>query len=435
MGDVSTREPALDMPPVVDEPARPPVDRWAWLRSRLPGPGLTFGLVLLGTVLTRIFRLGDPDKALIFDELYYVNAARRILGWAVPAEDPYADAPAGLDPNSEHPPLGKVILAGSMKLFGDDPLGWRLPNIVAGVVVVAAVYLLARSVTTDPWLPVYAATVVSLDNLLLVNSRIGTLDVLFLAPLLVGAVLVLRRQWLWAGAACGLAVVIKIPAGFGLLALVVFVLLAPDGGRLVVRLRNACLLGGAAAVVATATMWVLDVRFTNFDHPVEHARHITSYGFDLSRTGGPVNSEADPWQWLSNDTELVYLRVDQNEMVGDEVLTSQPRVWFRGALNPALVGVAVVGLSYAGWRAVRRRDPLALWSVVWAAGIFLPFFVLELVSDRISYLFYALPLVPAYAVAATLLLWHEGLPRAPRWGFLLAMVLGFAAYFPFRTLG
>lgn len=55
-------------------------------------------------------------------------------------------------------------------------------------------------------------------------------------------------------------------------------------------------------------------------------------------------------------------------------------------------------------------------------------------SHRISYLFYALPLVPAYSVAAALLLWHEGLPRACRWGFAAALLLGFAAYFPFPEM-
>jgi len=444
MGVASTDEAALS-PPAHEMPAGEPrpdddpdagsTDRWARVRSLLPGPGLTFALVLVATVLTRVFKLGEPDKGLVFDESYYVNAARRILDLTVPDGEPYADSPAGLDPNTEHPPLGKVLIAGSMRLFGDDPLGWRLPSIVAGVVVVAAVYLLARSVTKDPWLPVYAATVVSLDNLLLVHSRIATLDVLFLAPLLVGAVLVLRRQWLWAGVACGLAVAIKVPAGFGFVALLALVLLMPGTGRFLVRLRNACLMGVAAAVVATGVTWVLDVQFTTFDDPVSHARHITSYGLDLSRSGGPVNSESDPWQWLSNDVQLTYMRVDTNEMVGDEVLTSKAEVWFRGALNPALSGVALMALGYAAWRAVRRRDPLATWSVVWAAGIFLPFLALAVVSERISYLFYVLPLVPAYGVAAALLLWHEGLPKAPRWAFLLAMVLGFVAYFPFRTLG
>lgn len=421
-----------DPPPDVTDPAP---HRWSRLGELLPGPRLTLLLVLLATLLTRVFKLGEPDRSLVFDEAYYVNAARRILGWAVPEDEPYAESPAGLDPNTEHPPLGKLLLAGSMRLFGDDPLGSRLPSIVAGLVVVVAVYLLAASLTRDPWLPVYAATVVALDNLLLVHSRIATLDVLFLAPLLVGAVLVVRRHRGWAGVACGVALVVKTPAAFGVLALLAVVLLVPGSDTLRARLRQALLLGTSTAVVALALMWPLDLRYTTFDDPVSHARHITSYGLDVSRTGGPVDSESTPWQWLSGETELTYLRVDTNEMAGEEVLTTRPEVWFRGALSPALVGVALMAISYAGWRWVRRRDPLALWSVAWAVGIFAPYFVLATVSHRISYLFYALPLVPAYGVAVTLLLWHEGLPKAPRWGFLAAMVLGFAAYFPFRGLG
>jgi len=396
------------------------------------GPHLGLGLVLAVTVATRLAWLGKPDHALVFDEAYYVNAARRLLGWTVSAGSPYADAPAGLDPNTEHPPLGKVLIAASMRVFGDDPLGWRFPSLVAGLVVVLAVYLLVRSTGHDPWLAVYAAGVASLDTLLFVHSRIATLDVLFLAPLLVAAVLVMRKQWVWAGIACGLAVLVKVPAVFGLFALLVLVLVVPGGGRLAQRLVRASLVGGTAFVVGTAGLWFLDARYTTYDTPWAHVHHIQSYGFDLSRAGGPVNSESEPWQWLSNDVQIPYLRVDTDELVDGKVVTTKPLIYFRGAMNPALSGVAVVALFYAAWRWLRRKDALACWSVVWAAGVFLPYVGLSVFADRISYLFYALPLIPAYAVAASLMLWHEGLPRVLRWGFVVALLLGFAAYFPFR---
>src|ERR1700712_2654118 len=166
------------------------------------------------------------------------------------------------------PPLGKIVIAASMRLFGDDPLGWRFPSLVAGLVVVLAVYLLVRATRPDaPWMAVYAAGVAMLDNLLLVHSRIATLDVLFLAPLMVGAVLVARKQWLWAGVACGLAVIVKVPALFGLLALLVLVLVVPGGDGLLRRVRRAAVLGVAALVMATAGWWFLDARFSTYDNP------------------------------------------------------------------------------------------------------------------------------------------------------------------------
>jgi dolichyl-phosphate-mannose-protein mannosyltransferase len=426
---VATTDRVASAPSRVDDRPTPRLRRW---RSRLTGPTAALGLILVATAVTRLAWLNRPDRSLIFDEDYYVNAARRLLGWTVAAGSPYADAPAGLDPNTEHPPFGKIIIAASMRVFGDDPLGWRFPSLVAGLIVILAIYLLVRSTGRSPWLAVYAAGVAMLDNLLLVHSRIATLDVLFLAPVLVGAVLVMRKQWVWAGVACGLAVLVKVPAAFALLGLVVFVLVRPGGGSLVQRVRRTLALGVTAVIVGTAGLWFLDARFTTFDNPVAHMRHISSYGLDLSRAGGPVNSESDPWQWLSNDTQIPYLRVDTDELVDGKVVTTKPLIFFRGAMNPALSGVAIMALFYAAWRWVRRKDPLACWAVVWSACVFLPYLGLAVFSHRISYLFYALPLIPAYSIAAAVMLWHEGLPRACRWGFAAALLLGFLAYFPFR---
>src|SRR5437588_4268428 len=75
---------------------------------------------------------GASQRVLIFDEVYYVNAARVIAGIHPPPGSPYADSPLGVDPNSEHPQLAKLVMAGSIELLGDGSLAWRLGSLGFG---------------------------------------------------------------------------------------------------------------------------------------------------------------------------------------------------------------------------------------------------------------------------------------------------------------
>jgi dolichyl-phosphate-mannose-protein mannosyltransferase len=93
-------------------PPATPRDPWGW---QLALAGL-FALVVG-------WHLGTPSK-LYFDEIHYVPAARKLL--------------LGLPANPEHPLLGKIAIAGAIRLLGDTPLVWRLPSAVMGVVGLVA---------------------------------------------------------------------------------------------------------------------------------------------------------------------------------------------------------------------------------------------------------------------------------------------------------
>ena len=64
----------------------------------------------------------------------------------------------------------------------------------------------------------------------------------------------------------------------------------------------------------------------------------------------------------------------------------------------------------------------------------LPYIPLALFTNRIMYIYYMLPVVPSIAAAVALLLVRGGLPSPIRWGFLLAYLAGFIAYFPYRQI-
>lgn len=409
--------------------------------DNLRDPARVIVLVLVTAFVLRALWLNVPPRGLIFDEAFYVNAARVILG--VPATPHYADSPIGLDPNTEHPPLGKLFMAASMSVLGDNGLAWRLPSLVAGMVALIAVYRIVQTTDRSAWLAVLVVTLLTLDNLTFVHGRIGTLDMLVLAPMLVGSWLALQRRWLPAGVAMGIALLVKLTALYGIAAVLLYVLLSegPDWWR---RRRVPWReLGGPLAftlvtlAVALGGLAVLDARFTTFASPFDHIARMVSYGAGLR---APVNAgfcpEADskPWEWLFNECQIQYLRVDANVRAGDQVVATITKIDFRGVLNPLLVGAIPLAGFFTGWYAWRTRSPIALWAVSWAAANYLPYLALAVFTNRIMYLYYALPLVPAFAVGIALLLLRAGLPRPVRWAFLVAYVAGFAAYFPFREI-
>src|SRR5579864_1027850 len=124
------------------------------VRRLLRAPWAPFALLALVSVLSLAARgawLGSPcaspcrglsAHSLIFDEVYYVNAARRIDGLAVPAKQPYADDPRFEDSNSEHPQFAKLFIAGAIKLFGDGPFAWRVGSLLFGSAAIVGMFAL-----------------------------------------------------------------------------------------------------------------------------------------------------------------------------------------------------------------------------------------------------------------------------------------------------
>ena len=85
------------------------------MKNRISLTAIGVGTVALGFFLAGI---GNPPLY-VFDEGLYVIGARSILTGTQ-------------DPNPDHPPVAKFLIAGGMKIAGDTPFGWRLAGAVFG---------------------------------------------------------------------------------------------------------------------------------------------------------------------------------------------------------------------------------------------------------------------------------------------------------------
>src|SRR4051794_28861769 len=115
------------------------------MAARMREPLVLLAVLMVLSLAARVAWLGSPCQTpcrgasahvLVFDEAYYVNAARAIAGAPLPASGRYVGTPAGDDPNSEHPQLAKVVIAGAIELFGDGPFAWRIGSVAFGLLAI-----------------------------------------------------------------------------------------------------------------------------------------------------------------------------------------------------------------------------------------------------------------------------------------------------------
>jgi predicted membrane-bound dolichyl-phosphate-mannose-protein mannosyltransferase len=385
------------------------------------------GGLLLVSLLARLAWIEEPchtpcrtsdDHLLVFDEDYYVNAARVIAGIRPPTGAPYANAPLGVDANSEHPQLAKLIIAGGIKLFGDGPLAWRLPSVLLGTVAILGMFALVRAAGGGPWLGLGAAALMALDNLLIVHGRIGTLDIYAVTAMIWGAALYLRRRPVWAGVVIGLGTGAKEVAPYVLLALAVLEILrwwrTRDAARARVGRLATCVAVWAATFLAALTVmgWIAAPYSPQSgklvpNGPFGHVAHILSYAAHQTSPHGPQGIASYPWAWLIDVKVITYLRINPAEPTAG-LTNISPAVHFLGVINPVILLLAVPALLVAA-RAVLRRDAryeneVGLVGLAWFLGTWLPFVAASLLENRTSYLYYMVIVMPGiYLVVADLI--------------------------------
>lgn len=172
------------------------------LVTRLNRPVVAIVAVTILAAGLRFVHLSHPD-GYVFDEVYYPKAACILLGWS--------DETCTIDPGDEHywrekkwdvgswvhPPLGKWQIAMGIKAFGMNEFGWRFSSAVAGTAIVLLVAVLAQLLFGSALWTGLAGLLMAVENLNVVMSRTGLLDVHLEFWVVLGFLFVLLdRRWL-----------------------------------------------------------------------------------------------------------------------------------------------------------------------------------------------------------------------------------------------
>jgi dolichyl-phosphate-mannose-protein mannosyltransferase len=385
--------------------------------------------------------LGSPDQP-YFDEVHYVAAARQLL--------------AGQDThNREHPPFAKELIAASIAVFGDDPLGWRYPSVFFGALALVGIYLWASQLFAEGEAALWATAITLLNQMLYVQARIAMLDV-FMTAFIIWALVFFSASWharrprRWfavCGACLGFAVASKWP---GLIAW--------------------AMVAGIVLVVAVLKQWrtrFADVRASDWYRPdlwqemrirdwllslvvvpvvVYLLTFLPSGGVDLAAL---IRRQGEMWRGLASvPAEHPYL-----SHWFDWPMIRRP-IWYLFAPNPCApadrvanacthqavmllgnplvlwAGIPALLVSLHGWLMARRRDTFLIAAS--ALSLSLAWAVLPKVG---GYFYYYFPSVMVLGLALTYVFFETRLARWPwlRYIFLGATLALFIFFLPISS--
>lgn len=407
---------------------------------------LIVALVLLTVAVSGVVRFAalDTYPAYVFDEYYYVHDASALLRGELGPRGAETWRP-GVARSLAHPELATLAIAGSIALFGDGPFGWRLPAALAGTLLIALVYPLARRLRLPPAWALAATVLTAADTMLVVESRLGVLDMfvsLFTAACIYCALRATARE---SGAAqrravagdggsadpsstasggvalhtspaffrwtvlCGLsggaALASKWSGALALLA--ALVLYALCARRLGAR-RLAAAVVGILALTAVVYLLAYSGYFAS-GHSVADWLHLQRYmlGFDWG-VRGTVSFASRPATWPFDVHPIWYKWAVGATGTQGLIAIGNPFLWWAAAVAFIVLGV----------QAVVRRDSRLGMAPLLVAILYLPW----LLTSRQAYIYYMVPVVPFLAILVA-----TGLSRlAPRPAACAPQAMSFA---------
>jgi len=99
-----------------------------------------------------------------FDEIYHARAAYENLHGIKPYEN-------------THPPLGKLLIAVGVKIFGMNPFGWRVVGTLFGIGMLPLIYIFAKRLIGKSEYALIAEFLMACDFMHFAQTRIATIDV------------------------------------------------------------------------------------------------------------------------------------------------------------------------------------------------------------------------------------------------------------------
>ena len=320
--------------------------------------------ILVLVTLTMHFSIIMHPNEPVFDEQFYVTDARHILNgegtWHI-----------------EHPPLGKLFIVLGMFLFGDNPFGWRFFSVFFGTICIVLIYLICRRLTMSKESSFLATFLFSLENLSFVQASVVMLDVYSLTFMLLSFWFYLKGRYLVSGVSIGLSALAKLS---GALALPVILLHWCFTRRVRPWRFLISMLSAPASFLILMPLFDF-VIWHKLLNPIAQIETMLRVLILTTFTRLPSEMLSYPWDWILQPKILTYW-VDPH---------------YIAMISPSIWALIIPVVFYITFRSIKGSGA-GIFGLSWFAGTYLIWIPINLITDRISYIYYFYPTVGAICI-------------------------------------
>lgn len=320
-------------------------------------------LLLAVTLALHFIIIANPPE-LILDEQHYVNDARNII-----AEHETT--------RLEHPPLAKLFIVAGIKLFGDNPWGWRFFSVLFGTASIVLFYFLCRRLGMSRTATSIATFLLALENMTFVLASVAMLDVYFYTFMLASFLLYVYRKYLASGVAVGLSILAKLNGALALPTMLIHWLFRREG-----RSRWFALTVFMAPVAFVLLMPLFDLAIVQsaaaLECPIDRIGEMFRLSSSLTFANVTHPCLSRPWEWLIFYKPMAFY--------------FSPH--YSASISYSLWALIIPTFAYLVYKAVKGSNA-GLFGTAWFAGTFLLWIPISIFTDRVSYVYYFYPTIGA----------------------------------------
>lgn len=357
--------------------------------------------------------ISTPSEPRIFDEAFYVPAAHCMINGTVC--------------NVEHPPLAKALIAVSINTFGDNSIGWRLPNVIAGTLSLILVYLIVRKLGGDEKMALIATFLMSFENLWFVHSSVAMLDIIAHFFALLGVYVFLRGKLALAGLIIGVSMLAKEVTILTIPVLVLYEIFRQTQVLSRKTFKTALLVGikmsVPAAIIFLAGLGVYDVAYNAFEGPFHHLARFKEHN-DAIGSKKLGDADVHPLQWFTGFLPADYFVTSVK--VGDKIMHYS--VQYRSQPNLLILMLLWITIPIAFTNA-RKKNPLELLNFIFFVVVYIAMVAVSF--SRITYPFYMVQIIPSICILNACFL--SRLPKSVLIIYLIGVLASFVFWFPINV--